>query len=313
MNTVPITVEDNNINVSVADNDAINVQVNREVHDFTGTYIYTPTESTQTIPIADKRATQDIILNPIPDGYVYVDGDIDISANGTYDVSTKEHAIVNIPWTYMGEEPYMMMSYSYNYTLADTTYADWTPSTTAKSIKSGVNTSYLSADFEHYEYVMRWQTQFVAAYKDGATLKIIPYKQVAELWQVLNRKPSSLTNIIASNNNNNVCTTYFTAAICAYYNSSGNLASGYTASYGIYPGATAPTFGSTTDLSTSVAIKTPSINARCSTTYMSTTRANDIATTSTFKIRGWLYRIKKQGFVKQTYDNVISLYNNPIT
>lgn len=36
---------------------------------FTGEYEYTPTEDTQTIAIQGKRATQDIVINPIPSNY----------------------------------------------------------------------------------------------------------------------------------------------------------------------------------------------------------------------------------------------------
>lgn len=36
---------------------------------FEGEYEYTPTEDTQTIAIQGKRATQDIVINPIPSNY----------------------------------------------------------------------------------------------------------------------------------------------------------------------------------------------------------------------------------------------------
>lgn len=36
---------------------------------FAGPYIYTPTQDTQSIPIADMKATEDIIINPIPSNY----------------------------------------------------------------------------------------------------------------------------------------------------------------------------------------------------------------------------------------------------
>lgn len=36
---------------------------------FEGSYEYTPSEQLQTIPINDKRATQDIVINPIPNNY----------------------------------------------------------------------------------------------------------------------------------------------------------------------------------------------------------------------------------------------------
>ena len=218
-----------------------------------------------------------------------------------------------IPWDYRGEDVEQLSTYSYDYTLADTTYSSWTPSTTAKAILSGVNAETLNIDTSQYEYLIRWQTEFIAQYKSGATKKIIPKKEVCELWQVICRRPSDRANVITGAFNGNACLSYFTAPICEYYNSGGNLVTAFTASYGIYPGATTATFGSSTNTSTTLTVKTPSINARCSNTYMSTARAAEIDTTSTFKTRGWLYRVKKGGAVENMYQNVVSLFNNALT
>lgn len=45
---------------------------------YDGSYEWTPTQQTQTIPIADKKATADIVINPIPSNYGLI----------TYDGST---------------------------------------------------------------------------------------------------------------------------------------------------------------------------------------------------------------------------------
>lgn len=37
--------------------------------DYEGAYEFTPTESTQTVQIEGKKATQDIVINPIPTNY----------------------------------------------------------------------------------------------------------------------------------------------------------------------------------------------------------------------------------------------------
>lgn len=39
------------------------------VEEYTGTYEFTPTRSTQVIEIANKKATADITINPIPKNY----------------------------------------------------------------------------------------------------------------------------------------------------------------------------------------------------------------------------------------------------
>lgn len=41
----------------------------RTVDVYEGTYEFTPTDATQTIAIENKRATQNIIINPIPQNY----------------------------------------------------------------------------------------------------------------------------------------------------------------------------------------------------------------------------------------------------
>lgn len=40
-----------------------------QVEEYTGDYEFTPTRSTQVIEIANKKATADIIINPIPQNY----------------------------------------------------------------------------------------------------------------------------------------------------------------------------------------------------------------------------------------------------
>lgn len=41
----------------------------REAEDYEGVYEFTPTDQSQTIPIAGKTPAQDIIINPIPSNY----------------------------------------------------------------------------------------------------------------------------------------------------------------------------------------------------------------------------------------------------
>lgn len=48
----------------------IGVAVNANtIPDYTGEYVFTPTQGTQTVYIEDKRATQNILINPIPSNY----------------------------------------------------------------------------------------------------------------------------------------------------------------------------------------------------------------------------------------------------
>ena len=50
----------------------------KNVPDYTGAYEITPSSSTQTLSVADKRMTQDLVVNPIPSNYGL------ITWNGSY-------------------------------------------------------------------------------------------------------------------------------------------------------------------------------------------------------------------------------------
>lgn len=206
----------------------------------------------------------------------------------------------------------MQEVYNAEIALADTTFPSWTASTTAKAVKATVTAGTFAADLVNYEYLLRWRYSFEAQYNSGATLKVMPWKECAELWQVIMKRPNSLANIGADNFNGNACITYFSAPLLVYYNSSGSLTYTFLASYGIYPSVTAATFSNATSNTPTVTIKTPTINARCSTTYFATARKAEIDTASVCYLKGELYRIKKGGAARSMYDNLIDIYNNGV-
>lgn len=187
--------------------------------------------------------------------------------------------------------------------LEDTLFNGWTPSTTAKTIKSTANGSTFSGHFDEYEYILKWETSFQAVYNAGATLKAQVYWEGADQYQVLCKRPNSFANIQADNWNGNVCNTYFTVPFIRYYNSSGSLTYTHAISYGIYPALTAATFASSTNDVTTVTPKCPAMTARCSTTYFATARASELdQAESKFRIIGKLYRYKIPGDVRNMYD-----------
>lgn len=214
------------------------------------------------------------------------------------------------PFNFMGEQvEFVQVLGSTNYALSTTTYGSWTPSTTAKSIKATANLTTFSANMASYDYIIKWETQADIAYNSGATMNTCPIRQVACLYSYIFKRPYSLTAVENGGRTSNSTVSY-SAPLTKYYNSSGNLAIGWTASYGIYPAITNPTFSSSTSNTPTVTVKTPTWNARCSTTYMSTTAAAAIATTNTIlQQKATLYRCKIGSFARGSYEDCITLFN----
>lgn len=76
MSTYDVTVDMTlDVDVSMADSgysiaaDIGEVTIIGTTEPYTGSYVFTPTQSTQIIEIENKRATADITINPIPSNY----------------------------------------------------------------------------------------------------------------------------------------------------------------------------------------------------------------------------------------------------
>lgn len=69
-----------------------------DVPEYTGSYTVTPSESAQTLATKDKKATDNITVNPIPSQYVVPTGTKSITQNGTgIDVAAYADVDVNVP------------------------------------------------------------------------------------------------------------------------------------------------------------------------------------------------------------------------
>lgn len=215
-------------------------------------------------------------------------------------------------YDWMGKMPeYIETVYENEVALAGTTFATWTPSTTAKAIVATATAKTFVADLSNYEYILKWETSFEAVLNEGATTKAQIIWEGADQYQVLCKRPNSLANIQAENFNGNVCMTYFTVPFMRYYNTSGTATYTHSISYGIYPALVASTFSSTTSNSPTVTIKTPTVNARCNSTYFATARASEIDQTNSIVRRvGKLYRIEKAGAVRGMYADFFERYNS---
>lgn len=194
--------------------------------------------------------------------------------------------------------------------LADTTFNGWNPSTTAKAIQATKTAGTFAANFAKYNYLLKWEFSFVPVLNEGATKKAQLIWEGADLWQILNKRPSSLANIEAENFNGNACTTYFTVPFMRYYNTSGTATYTHSISYGIYPSPTAATFSNSTSNTPTVTVKTPAINARCNATYFAVARAPELdQAASKFRLVGKVYRVEKEDAAEAMYREFYERYN----
>ena len=218
------------------------------------------------------------------------------------------------PVDWMGiEAEFVQNVYNKQYALSETGYPDWTPSTTAGAIVASTNLTAYTADMATYEYLIKWRFECDVAWNSGVTQKAIPMRTLQEHLQVIAKRPSSYANIEAGEFDGNACLTGFTAPWMRYYNSSGQLTYTWGASYGFYSAAVAATFSNATSDTPKITIKTPTVSARCSTTYFATSRAASVdQANSKLRLVGDLYRVKKGTFVRAMYGDVVNLFNHSI-
>lgn len=229
-------------------------------------------------------------------------------------IFTEQPGKGNAPWNYLGDGAEKIADvHTFSATLAGTDYATWTPSTTAKVIVASQNLTARAIDLASYEYLIRWRFTADVVYKAGTVMKSAPVRQVAELWQTICKRPSNLANLTAGTFNGNACITQLSVPIIEYYNSAGSHTMAYSASYGFYMGATAATFSPSASDTPNLTIKTPTISARCNSTYFSIDRGADVKQAdSVLKMQGELWRLNKGGTVRKMYENAVDLFNNPI-
>lgn len=249
---------------------------------------YTPTKATQTIE-AGRLLTGDQIIAPIPDNY--------------YDMSN--------PMSWLGKEVELLDDsvYSKSDTLANTGFNGWTPSTTASTIVTAVNAKTFAADMANYQYYLIWECACDMAYTGTPTLKAHFLFSRAYLVQEITKRPSTFANVQNNVFDGNNCTSLYTANFLRYYGTTtGSITYSWSASYGVYFGATAATFSNSTSDAPNVTIKTPTLATRCSTTYFSTGNAAKVdQANSKWSMSGKLYRIKKDGIIRNIFAHVASL------
>lgn len=195
--------------------------------------------------------------------------------------------------------------------LKDTDFNSWTPSTTAKVILASVNAgTYTATDMETYNYIHVWDMKIPVVYTGSPTDKARPLLSVGCLVQTVFRRPGSWATIQSETFNTNVTGQTNLTSFLRYWNSptSGSPTLTYTwsASYGFYYTQTASAISSTSVASPTITLKTPTVTARCSTTYMSTANAALIDKDNTVvSISCKVYRVRADSYTMGFYRHII--------
>lgn len=194
--------------------------------------------------------------------------------------------------------------------LKDTDFNTWTPSTTAATVVasqtlSGSTQKYVATDLlldGGYNYINIWCMKLPVVYTGSPTNTARTLFSCGLLVQAIFRRYSSYTNLLDGNMNNNVTAQTTLATFERYYNSSSSLTYTNAASYGFYFANVAPTISSTTAQSPTITLKTPTMSARCSTTYLSTANCGLVDKTNTkLTITCKVYRVKQDCYLQGYY------------
>lgn len=219
---------------------------------------------------------------------------------------------------WMGKDAELVLSnfYKKKDTLYNTGFHGWSPSTTAKTCVASVtlnDAKFTATNVDQYAYYIIWHCGCDIAYTGSPTLKALPTFARAFIVQDLAKRPGTFVNIQGEICNATFNQAALTGSFLRYYGTTtGSMTYTWAASYGIYFGATAPTISDTTAVSPTITPKTPTLSARVSTTYMSTTSANAIdQANSTWWILGAsIYRAKRDTFFDGIFRTFTSVVNS---
>ena len=249
---------------------------------------YTPTKGSSQVISAGQYLAGDQTILSIPEQYYDMSGDM----------------------AFLGKDAEVVDAslYSKEDYLKNTDWHGWTPSTTATVIVASVTLGTFAADLATYSYYLVWECGVDPVYPSQASTVAKSILTRAFIVQEITKRPSSVANIGSHTFNGNACASVYASSLLEYYNGSGTLTNTWAASYGWYFSAVAATFSNSTTDSPTVTVKTPTLTARCSTTYLSTANAGHVnENTSTFFIRGKLYRVKRNGIMRSLYEKVVGL------
>lgn len=216
-------------------------------------------------------------------------------------------------WHWMGVDTELVdMVYNQSIPLSETLFATWTPSTTAKTLKATESLPVIAIDTANYDYYIRWVYDVPIKYKSGTAMaKATALYQCGELFTgVFKRRGiSSNGSVTPSATANWTVTVMNSSTLCVYHTSATAVSNINGISYGFYLGLVAPTFSNATADNVNLTIKTPTLNCRCSTTYLSTAKCGAIDQSTPFNVTGYLYRCKPIGMVRSVWDRNMEKYS----
>lgn len=221
---------------------------------YSGVYVWTPTTETQTIPIKNKTAYDDIMINPIPSMWLPPSAELVASAEETINLSS------------------------------DTSYDSWTPTTTNTSIKSAGSAraacNYkITTDYQDTALIGLCLINTSIAYPSGTTYAK-GYSLKKAVCGICHYAPIKVQDYTTTDYFGAVAT--ITMGLQSYYSSASAISIYHAASYGIGP--TGVSWGTSSNTSTSartVGFTRPAIYARCHSSYFSTTAAAAVDSANT--------------------------------
>lgn len=198
--------------------------------------------------------------------------------------------------------------------LKNTLYNGWSPSSTAKAIVASVTLSskkFSAANLDEWVYYIVWECGADIVYTGSPANTARSLMSRGLIIQELIRRPGTWATIESKTMGATANQAVYSSSFLRYYNDKSSLTYTWAASYGFYFGATAPTIANTSNLTTDITPKTPTLSARTSTTYLSVANANLVdQNNSVWWIKGTnIYKARRDTLFDGVYKRVCDIIN----